>query len=137
MFYEVRPPLCALPAPLAKIEIPDKELAMLLGRIILLPLAPDSLLWRYALALAWPSGVFGTLKDGKAVTLLPNDLCGWRRREGLQTCGHQHKYVRFTLDSDGIKAVEFLDCRTLVPQSRCEDRDTWYIFKDFARLRDF
>lgn len=146
LFYEVRPPLCASPAPLAKIEILDKEYAMLLGKIILLPPelirmivdhSLDSLLWRYALALAWPSGVFGNLTNGKTITLSPNNLCRWHRDGGLQTCVHQHKYVRFTLDGDGIKVVEFLDRRTVVPQSGCEDRDTWYIFEDFARLKDF
>jgi hypothetical protein len=91
---------------------------MLLGKIILLPQelfkmivdhSPDSLLWRYALALSWPSRVFGNLKDGEAITLSPNDLCGWRRGGGLQTCVRQHKYVKFTLDGNKIKAVEFLD----------------------------
>jgi hypothetical protein len=144
LFYEVGPTVSASPVSLAKIEILDREFAILLSKIIILPpeliriivgYSLDSLLWRYALALAWPSGPFGNLRDGQAVTLSPNGLCRWHRGGSIQTCVHQHKYARFTLDGDGIKIVEFLDCRNVAPQS--EDRDKWYIFEDFARINDF
>ncbi|KAH6667180.1 hypothetical protein B0J14DRAFT_184157 [Halenospora varia] len=149
--YNSPPPPCPLPYPFPAIPAEttpsDAELELLMKKLQLLPPelsqiimahSRDSPLWRYVVALKWPLSIFGKLNDGSIVTLSPNDLCAWRRGRDVRTSipqGHRRKFVRLTLDCDGIKAVDFLACR---PKALCSrPPGSWYIFEKFSRLQDF
>ena len=108
---------------------------------------PESPLWRYAIVSTRLSGLFRNLKDSKMEKLSLIDLFGWSRDgnrnfcANLQDCAFQDrdspKFVRFTLDDNGIKTVEFLNCRSEAPPGESQVEGKWYIIEDFARLTGF
>lgn len=148
VLYNASPPLFPAPAlPPKTTHLEPSELELLVGKLPRLPAelfqmvitySPDSPLWRYAAALAWPLSAFGSLKDSNFTTPSPNDFYGWRRGEDLQTsASHRQKFVRLTLDCDGIKSVDFLDNHPVAPSSQHQPPGLWYILDKISRLGDF
>ncbi len=127
----------------------DMEFVSLVRKLQLLPeellqiiaaWSSESTLWRFVVVLNWPFSIYGNLRNSKVIALSPNALSGWSRGQChsyyIQD-KHNRKFVRFILDGDGTKTVEFVDRRTTVTSNRGPVHGIWYIFEESARLQDF
>lgn len=73
---------------------------------------PDAPLLRYGVAAKWPSEIFYGIDKGTAVTVHGLDLPRWTRGTMVpDPCDSVNvkKYMRISLDNNGIREVEFLD----------------------------
>lgn len=102
---------------------------------------PESPLWRYGIAATGPPAVFYNLKESKTVMLSLHELPYWIRGTTLSVSRQltltERRYVRITLDDDGILELEFLEEWPKADWDWVAVRDRWYIVEEFDKLAKF
>jgi hypothetical protein len=101
---------------------------------------PESPVWRYLVALTWPPKTFLRLKESEPVTLSLSDLSNWTRGTILPSSDRltvaERRFVRMSLDNNGIRKVEFLSSWPEGSSTWSPVRGRWYIIEGFDQLAE-
>jgi hypothetical protein len=99
---------------------------------------PESLLWRYNVAVMWPPETLSRLAESKPVELSLSNLAGWTRGVAVPSSSQntlaERKFARIGLDSYGIYKVEFLTSWAESSSTWSPVQGTWYIVEKFGQL---